>query len=194
MSPAVITIEFVLDFICPWSYIYKRRLKRALRVCQNLHPEVKFNIEWRPYTLIPTPSSRAKRVDTRQRFINQLGPVKAHKMTEDLLRAADKCEEFIDATFETFFVKNKDIDDFLIMTKVIESMNVNKEDIKDSVFDKGRKCQVTALLKQNEEIGVTGCPFLIFNHTFGLAGAHSVDKLMFILEQLVEQAKNSPDS
>ena len=42
-------IDVVSDTVCPWCYIGKRRLARAL----EMRPEIEFDIQWRPYRLDP---------------------------------------------------------------------------------------------------------------------------------------------
>ena len=43
-------IDIVSDTVCPWCFIGKRRLERALA----MRPDVPFEIFWRPYRLDPT--------------------------------------------------------------------------------------------------------------------------------------------
>ncbi|NND55201.1 MAG: disulfide bond formation protein DsbA, partial [Gammaproteobacteria bacterium] len=42
-------IEIVSDFVCPWCYIGKKRLEKAL----DSVPDVKAEIVWRPFQLSP---------------------------------------------------------------------------------------------------------------------------------------------
>lgn len=43
-------IDIVSDTICPWCFIGKRRLERAL----DLRPDIAFEVHWRPFRLDPT--------------------------------------------------------------------------------------------------------------------------------------------
>ncbi|MEI9932367.1 MAG: DsbA family oxidoreductase [Rhizomicrobium sp.] len=42
-------IDVISDTVCPWCFIGKRRLARAL----EMRPEIEFEIVWRPYQLDP---------------------------------------------------------------------------------------------------------------------------------------------
>ncbi len=42
-------IDVVSDTVCPWCFIGKRRLSRAL----EMRPEIAFDVQWRPYQLDP---------------------------------------------------------------------------------------------------------------------------------------------
>lgn len=54
----ILTIEFVSDFVCPWCYLGKTRLSRALeQVCAD-HPDLEVSINWLPFFLNPdTPAA-----------------------------------------------------------------------------------------------------------------------------------------
>jgi predicted DsbA family dithiol-disulfide isomerase len=42
-------IDVISDTVCPWCYIGKRRLERAMR----LRPQIPFDVRWRPFQLDP---------------------------------------------------------------------------------------------------------------------------------------------
>src|ERR1700751_5494034 len=48
-SPARVHIDVVSDVVCPWCYIGKHRLERAL----TLTPDTAAEVEYRPYLLNP---------------------------------------------------------------------------------------------------------------------------------------------
>ena len=47
-------LELYADLVCPWCWIGDRRLFTALEVVRNEHPEVAFEVSWRPYQLDPS--------------------------------------------------------------------------------------------------------------------------------------------
>ena len=49
----LINIDLVSDFVCPWCYIGKIRLERALDSLSNSHPQLEARINWLPYFLNP---------------------------------------------------------------------------------------------------------------------------------------------
>lgn len=48
-----IAIDIVSDFVCPWCFIGKTRLKSALALVLEKHPDTSFQINWLPYFLSP---------------------------------------------------------------------------------------------------------------------------------------------
>ena len=49
MKP-VIKIDIVSDVVCPWCYIGKRRLEKAI---EHLRDKYSFEVEYRPFELNP---------------------------------------------------------------------------------------------------------------------------------------------
>jgi predicted DsbA family dithiol-disulfide isomerase len=53
-----IAIDVVSDFVCPWCFIGKSRLKNAIELVGAKRPDAAFQINWLPYFLNPgTPSA-----------------------------------------------------------------------------------------------------------------------------------------
>lgn len=51
-------IDFVSDFVCPWCFLGKTRLARALGQVRASHPELEVRINWLPFFLNPdTPAA-----------------------------------------------------------------------------------------------------------------------------------------
>lgn len=50
-----INIEIVSDTVCPWCYIGKRQLDKAIETWKEKYPERNdiFNITWKPFYLNP---------------------------------------------------------------------------------------------------------------------------------------------
>lgn len=49
----IVAIDVVSDLVCPWCFIGKARLKGALALVKEKHPDVEFQINWLPYFLNP---------------------------------------------------------------------------------------------------------------------------------------------
>lgn len=48
-----LAIDIVSDFVCPWCFIGKARLKSAIALVQEKHPDARFQLNWLPYFLNP---------------------------------------------------------------------------------------------------------------------------------------------
>lgn len=54
MAPALtLTIQTFSDTVCPWSYIGKKNLDKAIETYKEEHPDVDFEVTWNPFYLHP---------------------------------------------------------------------------------------------------------------------------------------------
>ena len=83
MTDQALRIEVYSDVVCPWCYIGKRRLERALGQLNGAAPA---RITWRPYQLNPTMPKDG--MDRRTYLEAKFGSLKAfHQMEEHVLAA-----------------------------------------------------------------------------------------------------------
>lgn len=54
----ILDIDFVSDFVCPWCFLGKTRLSRALEQVRDNHPDLEVRVNWLPFFLNPdTPAA-----------------------------------------------------------------------------------------------------------------------------------------
>ena len=83
MKP-VIKIDIVSDVVCPWCYIGKRRLEKAI---DQLSDQYSFELEYHPFEL--NPEMPLQGVDQKQYLANKFGgETKYHQITEHTTRVA----------------------------------------------------------------------------------------------------------
>src|SRR4051794_32543800 len=78
-SPSVksrLDIEIVSDTVCPWCYVGKRRLERALTSVDRSRVDV--NVTWKPYQLNPTAGPVSK--DKLQAYRDKFGDERVKQM------------------------------------------------------------------------------------------------------------------
>lgn len=49
----VIRIEAVTDMLCPWCYVGKKNLDRAIELYRETDPSAEFQVAWKPFYLSP---------------------------------------------------------------------------------------------------------------------------------------------
>ncbi|KAJ1964388.1 hypothetical protein H4R35_007149 [Dimargaris xerosporica] len=122
------------------------------------------------------------------------GPVGSTGMAHTLVAVAaefGKSEEMIDRLFHAFFVEQRDITSYAALYPIFDEFDFDRKWLKEQEYGLKLKPVVKNLIEENSNIGITGTPFVIFNKTFGLAGAHPVDKLMFIMDALLNNEQPS---
>ncbi|KAB8304588.1 hypothetical protein EYC80_003967 [Monilinia laxa] len=73
-------IEIVSDPVCPWCYIGKKNLDKAIDTYQSSHPEDTFTRSWKPFYV--KPHSPLKGVPVLPNLRKQYGETMANIMTE----------------------------------------------------------------------------------------------------------------
>ena len=48
-----VALDIVSDFVCPWCFIGRSRLRSAVALVRETHPDVRFQFNWLPYFLNP---------------------------------------------------------------------------------------------------------------------------------------------
>jgi predicted DsbA family dithiol-disulfide isomerase len=191
-------IEIASDVVCPWCYIGKRRLEKAL---ESLKGEVDARIEWLPFQLNPgMPSEGMARADyRRQKFgsvekgrmldarVAQEGAgegiafafdrmqrtpntMAAHRLI-DLAQKQGKGNAVVDALFRAYFEEAKDIGDEAVLKEIAERAGVTggaDEKIQEEVKEKEERVR---------DLGISGVPTFIFNRESGLSGAYPPEQL-----------------
>jgi predicted DsbA family dithiol-disulfide isomerase len=192
-------IEVASDVVCPWCYIGKRRLEKAL---EALKGEYDVRIEWLPFQLNPgMPEGGMARADyRRQKFgsvekartldarVAQEGAgegiafafdrmqrtpntVAAHRLI-DLAQKQGKGEAVVDALFRAYFEEARDIGDAAVLAGIATSAGV--ENWPGAV-------DVPHVAQQEErvrDLGISGVPTFIFNKATGISGAYPPEMLV----------------
>ncbi|KAF5239398.1 hypothetical protein FAUST_4963 [Fusarium austroamericanum] len=79
------------DILCPWCFLQKKSLEEAMKRYQALHPEVEFDVIWKPFLLYPT----LRKGDKRALYEKIMSPEKLRLFTSRLQTAgARHCVAF----------------------------------------------------------------------------------------------------
>lgn len=78
----LLNIQIVSDLVCPWCYVGKRRLERALAA----RPELRVAVTWLPFQLSPDMPREGK--DRQAHYATIFGPEKARSIMEGMQQTA----------------------------------------------------------------------------------------------------------
>jgi predicted DsbA family dithiol-disulfide isomerase len=191
-------IEIASDVICPWCYIGKRRLEKALAA---LGGEVEARIEWLPFQLNPDmPESGVARADYRrakfgsvekgraldarvaqegagegiafafERMQRTPNTVAAHRLI-DLAQSQGKAGPVVDALFRAYFEAARDIGEPAVLAEIALAAGVEN-------WPAGSNgARVATQEERVRDLGISGVPTFIFNRESGLSGAYPPDTL-----------------
>lgn len=220
MLQQTITLDIVSDIACPWCYVGKKRLEKAISLWNGAPVEV----NWHPFELDPNLPEEGldltayldKKFGTRSQTkemtdrLTALGkeegitfsfgaPMKAvptfrlHK----LLHAARK-EGFMDVLKErllhAYFTENLHLNEEKVLAVIMESFGWDPEKTEDVLNDYEIGKSVRAEIMHYQQKGVSGVPFFIVNNTYGISGAQPTSVFLDVFAQLAPKEEVSDAS
>ena len=189
-------IEVASDVVCPWCYIGKKRLEKALDLLKD---EVEVEVRWLPFQLNPDlppqgipraeyrkakfgSLERSKQLDARviaegkgegidfafDRMERQPNTTQAHRLIA-LAQEKGRGNEVVNALFTAHFEQGKYIGDPKVLADIATQFGVQGWPEKAS--------DVSALEEDVRGMGISAVPTFIFERTSGVAGAQPPESL-----------------
>jgi predicted DsbA family dithiol-disulfide isomerase len=193
-----VKIEVASDVVCPWCYIGKKRLEKALALIPDLKPEVR----WLPFQLNPglpadgVPRAeyrkakfgsleRSKQMDARviaegkaegidfafERMERQPNTSQAHR----LIALAGNQDAVVNALFRAHFEQARNIGDPQVLAEIAAQCGV--EGWPEKAQD------VSALEEEVRGMGISAVPTFIFERRSGVSGAYPAETLAAAIKE-----------
>ncbi len=205
-----LTIDVVSDVVCPWCFIGKARLEKALALKPHIPVEVRFH----PYFLNPwvprEGMARDEYLTTKfgspDRYTAIAGRVKAAAAEEGLIYAVDKmkrqpnttdCHRLIlwansigkSATMkqhlmDLYFTDGADLSDRETLVKAAADVGLNADDIRKMLASDADLDRIEAEANSAKESGIDGVPTFILGGVAAVTGAQSPEVLANAIEQV----------
>ncbi|WP_096702858.1 DsbA family oxidoreductase [Magnetospirillum sp. 15-1] len=201
-------IEYVFDTVCPWCYVGKRRLERALAQ----RPETRARIVWRPFLLNPDlpPEGIDRRVYLDRKFGGNARVQRVHAAVaaagksegiefdfESITRmpnslnshrliryanATGREAEVVEALYKAYFSQGLDIGDVAVLTDLGASFGIEREALAAYLASDDDAAGVLNDNARAHRLGVNGVPCLILDGSYALAGAQEPDILLRLID------------
>ena len=202
MSNKAFTIDIYSDVVCPWCYVGKRRLERALTESKDA---VKVEIAWRPFQLNPTMPNEG--LERRAYLEAKFGSLDTFRQMEEQVLAAgaeehipfafDKiartpntflahrliwhagqqgCQNaIVDSLFQGYFEEGADIGSLSVLAQLAECAGLKAEP-----FLRGQDgtAEVRAEESAGNRLGIRSVPYFLLNGIYALSGAQSPDRFV----------------
>ena len=194
-----LAIEVASDVVCPWCYIGKRRLEKALDLLKG---ELEVEVRWLPFQLNPDMPAdgipradyrkakfgsleRSKQMDARvieegkgegidfafDRMEIQPNTSQAHR----LIGLAKDQNAVVNALFRAHFEEGRNIGDPKVLAEIAAQCGVKgwPEKAED----------LSQLEEEVREMGISGVPTFIFERKHGVSGAYPAPTLADAIRQ-----------
>ena len=216
MSTPKIKIDIVSDVVCPWCYIGKRRLEKAI---DQLKEQVDVELEFHPFELNPDMPKEGK--NQKEHLINKFGGEARYKqITDNVTNVA--AEEGLNFNFDRQKISpnTRDAHRVIRYAKIEGKQAAVKEAFLKAYFEEGidlskkenvvtiaakaglNAIKVSYMLdsdeglveieleeRMNHQRGISGVPYFIINNKYAVSGAQPSEVFQKVLLEIV----NSPE-
>ncbi|MEM6407601.1 MAG: DsbA family oxidoreductase [Pseudomonadota bacterium] len=210
-----IKLDIISDPICPWCYIGKSGLDRAL----EKNPDHPFEVEWHPFQLNPDmpKAGMDRRTYLETKFGSKENAVRVYGQIADAAEAAglkinfegiEKTPNTLDAhrlihwaglegrqtavvskLFKAYFVEGQDIGDADVLVEIGAAAEMNPDMVKRLLESESDLEDIKARDAHARERGVTGVPCFIVANQHALPGAQPPDLWERVLGELRVKAE-----
>ncbi len=211
-----IRIDVVSDVICPWCFLGKRRLDKALAEL----PHVQAEVSYRPFFLDPTIPPEG--MDRHTYMLNKFGAEKLKTIHNPLI-AAGKLDgvpydfskitrtpntlnahrlsrwahvvgsqrTVMEALFMAYWSWGQDISDPEVLSTIATVNGLHGGDVKVLLAGDMDKQDVIDEARMVQQTGVSGVPTFIFNRKYGAVGAQPVESLKALIQKVAAETTSS---
>lgn len=207
---AAISIEVYSDVICPWCYVGKRRLERAIKAWDGAPA----SIRWKPFQLNPTMPPNG--MDRRQYLEAKFGgpaaaeaiyaQVSAAGAAEDIPFAFDriartpntfsahrliwlaghqgKQDEMIEILFRRYFLEGEDIGNIDTLSQAAVHAGLDQAAVTTFLTGDEGVEDVRAEEEAGRRLGIRGVPYFVLNGAHALSGAQPPEQFLAAFRQI----------
>ena len=197
----MVKLDILSDPICPWCYIGKANLDRALARVEEPGGDHPFEIEWHPFQLNPDmPADGAdRRSYLEAKFGGKAQAVQAYARVTEAAAAAGLTFNFeamertpntlnahrlihwagiegrqsqvVSALFRAYFTEGRDIGDVEVLADIADSAGMDGAVVARLLATDADVTDIRARDRHSREMGITAVPTFIVDHRHAVPGA-----------------------
>jgi predicted DsbA family dithiol-disulfide isomerase len=212
-------IDIISDVICPWCFIGKRRLERALA----LRPEIAAEIAWRPFQLNPDmpPEGMDRKAYLAAKF-GAAAPAEriyasiaaagagvgidfaferirrtpntrdAHRLIR-LAGAEGRADAAVEALFRSHFIDGRDIGNRAVLADIASEVGLDRDETQRWLESPAAVEEVLAEDRGARRLGINAVPCFVFAGQYAVSGAQDPEFFLPVFD-LVNQGSGAPDN
>lgn len=205
-------IDVVSDVICPWCFLGKRRLDKALSTL----PQVKTEVVFRPFFLDPTIPPEG--LDRHTYLLSKFGAEHLATMHDPLIAAGkedgvpyefDKItrtpntlnahrlsrwaqqagvqDTLMQGLFMAYWHYGQDVGDTKVLKTIAIINGLNGDDVEALLQGDTDVESVRAEVLQAQAVGITGVPTFVLGNRYAVVGAQSAEYLADAISKVVSE-------
>ena len=203
-------IEIYSDVVCPWCFVGKRRLERALETAGYAN---RARVTWRPFEL--NPSMPKEGMDRRVYLDAKFGGAEARREIEERVAKVGEAEgivfafdrikrtpntfeahrliwfagqqgcqdEVAEALFCSYFTKGRRIGNLDSLAEIASDCGLDREEVERFLSSDRAVQEVRAEEATGHRLGIRGVPYFVLNGSISISGAQPLDIFVSALQQ-----------
>lgn len=213
----MIRLDIISDVACPWCYVGKGYLDRALEA----RPEHPFSVEWHPYQLNPElPPEGMDRMEymkakfgTVDNIIRVHEPLLAHARTAGVEFNLDKMKRspntldahrlihwaglegrqsaVVSSLFKAYWRDGRDIGDRAILADIAVENGLQRGMIERLLASGADADVIGARIDHSRRRGVNSVPTFVIADQHALQGAQPTEMWLNVIDEIIENMKDS---
>jgi predicted DsbA family dithiol-disulfide isomerase len=208
-------VQIWSDIMCPFCYIGKRKLEKALSEFKNA-PQIE--IEWKSYQLNPDmkymPGVSAYDYLAKVKGQSREWSVKMHEYVVEMAKGEGLQYDFDKAVmansfnahrliqmakqkglgdaaeerlFKAYFMEGINMEDADSLIKIGKDIGLSETELKSMLQSDAYKAEVKKDIEEANKVGVTGVPFFVFNNKYALSGAQDNKVFLDVLTKSYDE-------
>ncbi len=207
-------LDVVIDVVCPWCYVGKKQLDKAL----EQRPGVVSSVRWRPYQL--SSETPPEGVDRAEHYAKKFGDSPQFKAAREHLLALGKelsiafdfeseCRiantldahrlirwamtpglqnEVAEGLMKAYFEDCAFLGDHALLVEIAHTAGMDGDLVKDLLANDKDKDLIAAEFQQAHQMGIQSVPMFIFNGKSGVSGAQEASVLVQVIDKIQTDA------
>jgi predicted DsbA family dithiol-disulfide isomerase len=201
-------IDIVADVICPWCFIGKRKLERALA----LRPDLGVSTTWRAFQLNPDmpPEGMAREAYLAAKFggapqasriyaaVKQAGAAEDIPFAFDLIRRTPnsldahrlirfatrlgRADALVEALFSAYFLEGRDVGDRATLAAVAEESGFDRAEARRFLDSDAAAAEIQAEDRAARRLGINAVPCFIVDNSYAISGAQDPEFFLPIFD------------
>lgn len=212
-----VKLDILSDPICPWCYIGKTQLDKALAAIPD-HP---FVIEWHPFQLNPDmePEGMDRREYLERKFGGKEGAVRAYAPVVEHAEKAGLAIDFeamqrtpntldahrlihwagvegkqtqaVDALFAAYFTEGRDIGDAEVLADIADSIGMDAAVVLKLLKSDADRDDIAKRDSHSREMGVSSVPTFIVANQHAVPGAQPPELWEQVIREIMSQIETT---
>ena len=206
---AEIYIDVYSDIVCPWCYVGKRRLERALASVQS-----DVRVTWRPFQL--NPRMPVDGMDRQTYLVAKFGSLELFSRMEDQLIAAGegelipfafkkiqrtpntfaahrliwyadrggKQDSLVEALFRAYFMEGRDVGDVKTLVQVAGGAGLEPAKVESFLASDTGIGDVEMEEAAGHRLGIRAVPHFVLDGMYAISGAQPYDQFVAAFKEL----------